>query len=86
MLFTSLLLLAPVVGTHDGPDPVMSWRFKETQLRKGYLAARLGPDPRVSGDPQATPGPSGGALMFDGVDDRIVVVSGASRGSSITRS
>jgi predicted phosphodiesterase len=73
VLVPLFLLLAPVAGIHDGPDPVMSWRFRESELRGNYLAARLGPDPRVLGKLQATAGPSGGSLMFDGVDDRMVV-------------
>ena len=51
----------------------MSWRLSSAELHGSKLSARLGPDPRVSGAPLATPGPSGGALMFDGVDDRMVV-------------
>ena len=51
----------------------MSWRFREADLRDGRLVARLGPDPRITGAPVATPGPEGGALFFDGQDDRAVV-------------
>ncbi len=51
----------------------MSWRFSSADLHGSKLSARLGPDPRVSGVPLASPGPGGGALMFDGIDDRMIV-------------
>ena len=76
-LLASLLLLGGAF--HEGPDPVMAWRFREADLRDGRLVAVLGPDPVISGKPVATPGPDGGSLMFDGEDDRIVLADDLSQ-------
>ena len=57
----------------------MAWRFREADLQDGRLVAVLGPDPVISGQPIATPGPQGGALMFDGEGDRVVLADDISR-------
>ena len=58
---------------HEGPDPVMAWRLCGAEMEGAALSARIGPELRISGAPQATPGGRGGALMFDGKDDRAVI-------------
>ena len=79
ILFCGALVLLSVGIRHEGPDPIMAWRFREADLQNGRLVAVLGPDPVVSGQPIATPGPQGGALMFDGEGDRVVLADDISR-------
>ena len=44
-----LCLLGRLAFGHDGPDPVMHWNFNARSLKDGALAARLGPDVKLSG-------------------------------------
>lgn len=58
---------------HEGPDPVAHWQFSKTSVEGGRMKPRLGPETIVEGNPGYVEDAIGGALGFDGADDRLLV-------------
>ncbi len=68
-----LTLVSALCWAHDGPDPVAHWELMPRRAVDGVLKARIGPDARIEGAPAAAKTSLGEALLFDGVDDALVV-------------
>lgn len=62
---------------HEGPDPVSHWYFNPSTVKEGKVAARLGPDATIVGQPQLVTDKLGAALRFDGVHDYLRIASPA---------
>ena len=79
ILFRSLLtlmfssLFAADILAHEGPDPVAHWQFSKPSLEGDRMKPRLGPETLIEGRPAYVEDKFGGALAFDGADDRLVV-------------
>jgi predicted phosphodiesterase len=74
----ALLLVALFARTalaHEGPDPVVHWFFTKTTVEGDRIKPRLGPVTRAEGGPAFVEDRFGGALAFDGADDRLIVAA-----------
>ncbi|HMP08711.1 MAG TPA: metallophosphoesterase, partial [Lacipirellulaceae bacterium] len=73
-----VLLRASGGAAHSGPDPIAHWHFTPATVRGGEVAARLGPNATIIGEPPLVADDLGTALRLDGVNDHLVVApSGA---------
>ncbi|QDV27807.1 LamG-like jellyroll fold domain-containing protein [Aureliella helgolandensis] len=72
-LLTCWLLILPQAIAHEGPDPLAHWRFNETNLAAGKLAARLGPAANFKGSPRPIADEFGGSIYFNGHGTECVV-------------
>jgi hypothetical protein len=70
-----LALFAASAIAHEGPDPVAHWFFSRTTVEDDRIRPRLGPETRAEGGPAYVEDKFGGALAFDGADDRLVVAA-----------
>ncbi len=68
------LAFASTVLSHDGPDPVMQWRFVDSDFDKMILKARLGPDLKLPNGTRKITDDFGGACYFPGGTDRYIEV------------
>jgi len=68
-LLSTLLLLA----SHDGPDPIGSWRLSSGQVKGDELTALLGVNGRIDGKVEFIEDELGDALYFDGETTRVVL-------------
>jgi predicted phosphodiesterase len=66
-------MLAAPAFAHQGPDPIAHWFFSQTTVEGDRIKPRLGPETLVEGSPEYVEDQFGGALAFDGADDRLVV-------------
>jgi len=70
-------LIAAVVsialGVHDGPDPIAAWDFHSRHVTAGVLKARAGRDAKITGELNEAETASGKCLLFDGVNDWLMV-------------
>ncbi len=76
-LVAIILAIMPNSGVlaHEGPDPVAHWSFTKNSIDGSEIKPRLGPVTQVEGGPTYVEDDFGGALAFDGADDRLVVNS-----------
>lgn len=75
LLAWTLLLLAPGLRAHDGPDPVWDWSFDSDHLGQGQVTARLGPSARIEGELELVVDEHGESLYFHGRPDRAIVAT-----------
>ena len=81
-LLACLLCLAFSTSTtfgHDGPDPVVHWKFTPDAIQDGQLNARLGPAARMLGNTRFLSDPHGTSLVFDGQQTACIVADDSSK-------
>ncbi len=60
---------------HEGPDPVLHLRFKESQIENNRLNARLGPAATIKGGTRIINDEFGGSLYFDGRQSECIIAA-----------
>ncbi len=67
LILTAFLLTIPQdIFAHDGPDPIIHWQFKKTQIKQKAVQARLGPDATFSHLPTIIEDAMGQSARFNG--------------------
>lgn len=70
VLFSVLFVAS--AAAHQGPDPVAHWFFSKSTIEGDRVKPRLGPVTVIVGGPEYVADRFGGALAFDGADDRLI--------------
>ncbi len=79
MMFKLLSAVAIVVASslsslaHDGPDPIIHWQFKTSNIKQNLVQARLGPDATFSHPPTFVNDSLGQSARFNGRGMQCVV-------------
>ena len=72
-LLTYLFLFFPVVAAAQSSGPIAHWTFDEGVGSLAGASAGNGNDGQLSGGPAWMPGVIDGALLFDGIDDVVMI-------------
>ncbi len=70
-ILTALILV--LLPTHDGPDPIGSWRLSSREFKDGKFVAILGVSGRVRGEVKFVKDSAGESLYFDGKTTEVIL-------------
>ncbi len=65
-LLCAISLIAQTSRAHEGPDPIAHWSFTSRAVSDGKVAARIGPDAKLSGRARVVVDELGESLHFSG--------------------